>query len=81
MITPEGRVRFHSGIGNLGTESVIDVHRAAAEVLDVPWDACDVVWGDTSKILPYTCALRRQPDDARHDARGALPWPWSASRS
>jgi xanthine dehydrogenase molybdenum-binding subunit len=25
---PEGRVRFQSGIGNLGTESVIDVHRA-----------------------------------------------------
>jgi xanthine dehydrogenase molybdenum-binding subunit len=55
VITPEGRVRFHSGIGNLGTESVIDVHRAAAEVLDVPWEACDVVWGDSSRILPYTC--------------------------
>jgi xanthine dehydrogenase molybdenum-binding subunit len=56
VITPEGRVRFHSGIGNLGTESVIDVHRAAAEVLDVPWDVCDVVWGDSSRIFPYTCA-------------------------
>jgi xanthine dehydrogenase molybdenum-binding subunit len=56
VITPEGRVRFHSGIGNLGTESVIDVHRAAAEVLDVPWDVCEVVWGDSSKIFPYTCA-------------------------
>ena len=55
VITPEGRVRFHSGIGNLGTESVIDVHRAAAEVLEVPWEKCDVVWGDTSKHLPYTC--------------------------
>jgi CO/xanthine dehydrogenase Mo-binding subunit len=56
VITPEGKVRFHSGIGNLGTESVIDVHRAAAEVLDVPWESCEVVWGDTSKIFPYTCA-------------------------
>jgi CO/xanthine dehydrogenase Mo-binding subunit len=56
VITPEGRVRFHSGIGNLGTESVIDVHRAAAEILDVPWEACDIVWGDTSRIMPYTCA-------------------------
>jgi len=37
VITPEGRVRFHSGIGNLGTESVMDVHRAGAEVLGVPW--------------------------------------------
>ena len=55
VITPEGRVRFHSGIGNLGTESVIDVHRAAAEVLNVPWEMCDVIWGDTSRGLPYTC--------------------------
>jgi xanthine dehydrogenase molybdenum-binding subunit len=55
VITPEGRVRFQSGIGNLGTESVIDVHRAGAEVLGVPWDKCDVVWGDTSKHLPFTC--------------------------
>ena len=48
-------MQIQSGIGNLGTEAVIDVHRAAAEILDVPWDACDVVWGDTSKHLPYTC--------------------------
>jgi CO/xanthine dehydrogenase Mo-binding subunit len=55
IITPQGRVQIQSGIGNLGTEAVIDVHRAAAEVLDVPWDAVDIVWGDTSKHLPYTC--------------------------
>ena len=55
VITPDGRVRFQSGIGNLGTESVIDVHRAAAEVLSIPWERCDVVWGDTSKHFPYTC--------------------------
>jgi xanthine dehydrogenase molybdenum-binding subunit len=55
VITPEGRVRFQSGIGNLGTESVIDVHRAGAEVLGIPWEKCDVVWGDTSKHLPFTC--------------------------
>ncbi len=55
VITSEGRVRFQSGIGNLGTESVIDVHRAAAEALGVPWEKCDVVWGDTSKHLPFTC--------------------------
>ena len=55
VITPEGRVRFQSGIGNLGTESVIDVHRAGAEVLGVPWEKCDVVWGDTSKHLPFSC--------------------------
>jgi len=55
VITPEGRVRFQSGIGNLGTESVIDVHRAGAEVLGVPWEKCDVTWGDTSKNFPFTC--------------------------
>jgi CO/xanthine dehydrogenase Mo-binding subunit len=55
VITPEGRVRFQSGIGNLGTEAVIDVHRAGAEVLGVAWDKCDVVWGDTSKHLPFSC--------------------------
>ena len=55
VVTPEGRVRFHSGIGNLGTESVMDVHRAGAEMLGVPWEMCDVVWGDTSRIMPYTC--------------------------
>ncbi len=55
VITPEGRVQIQSGVGNLGTEALIDVHRAAAEVLDVPWEVCDIVWGDTSKHLPYTC--------------------------
>jgi len=55
VITPEGRIRFHSGIGNLGTESVIDVHRVGAEILGVPWEKCDVLWGDTSKHFPYTC--------------------------
>jgi xanthine dehydrogenase molybdenum-binding subunit len=55
VITPDGRIRFQSGIGNLGTESVIDVHRAGAEVLGIPWEKCDVVWGDTSRNLPFTC--------------------------
>ena len=55
VITPDGRVRFHSGIGNLGTESVMDVHRAGAEILGVPWEQCDIVWGDTSKYMPFTC--------------------------
>jgi CO/xanthine dehydrogenase Mo-binding subunit len=55
VITPAGRVQFQSGIGNLGTESVIDVHRVGAEILGVPWETCDVVWGNTSKNLPFTC--------------------------
>jgi xanthine dehydrogenase molybdenum-binding subunit len=55
VITPDGRIRFQSGIGNLGTESVMDVHRAGAEVLGVPWEKCDITWGDTAKNLPFTC--------------------------
>jgi xanthine dehydrogenase molybdenum-binding subunit len=55
VIKPDGRINFQSGIGNLGTESVIDVHRVGAEVLGVPWEKCDVTWGNTAKNLPFTC--------------------------
>jgi CO/xanthine dehydrogenase Mo-binding subunit len=55
VIRPDGKVQIQSGIGNLGTHSVIDVHRVAAEVLGVAWDQCEVVWGNTSKHLPWTC--------------------------
>jgi CO/xanthine dehydrogenase Mo-binding subunit len=55
VIKPDGRVVFQSGIGNLGTHSVMDVHRVAAEMLDVPWEKCEVVWGNTAKHLPWTC--------------------------
>jgi CO/xanthine dehydrogenase Mo-binding subunit len=81
VITPDGRVRFQSGIGNLGTESVIDVHRAGAEVLGIPWEKCDVVWGNTSKNLPFTCvsggsqtthAMTRAAHAAAMDAKQKL---------
>ncbi len=55
VIKPDGRITFQSGIGNLGTESVMDVHRAGAEVLGVPWEKCNVVWGNTARDLPFTC--------------------------
>jgi xanthine dehydrogenase molybdenum-binding subunit len=55
VIKPDGRITFQSGIGNLGTESVMDVHRAGAEVLGVPWEKCNVVWGSTARDLPFTC--------------------------
>ena len=69
VITPQGRVQFQSGIGNLGTESVIDVHRAGAERLGVPWEICDVVWGDTSKHRSLHMRFRRQHDDAHDEPR------------
>ncbi len=55
LIKPDGRIAIQSGIGNLGTESISDVHRVVAEVLGVPWEKCDVTWGNTSKNLPWTC--------------------------
>jgi xanthine dehydrogenase molybdenum-binding subunit len=55
IIRPDGRIQIQSGIGNLGTHSLFDVHRVVAEMLDVPWEQCDVVFGNTSKNLPWTC--------------------------
>lgn len=55
VIKPDGGIRFHCGIGNLGTESLMDVHRVAADALAVPWDRCEIVWGDTSRHLPWSC--------------------------
>src|SRR6185295_16486360 len=54
-IRPDGKLYVQSGAGNLGTHSVIDTARVAAEVLDAPWDQVEVVWGDTSRNLPWTC--------------------------
>ena len=55
LIKPDGRLQIQSGIGNHGTHSAFDVHRVAAEMLDVPWEQCDVVFGSTAKNLPWTC--------------------------
>jgi xanthine dehydrogenase molybdenum-binding subunit len=55
VIKPDGRVYIQSGVGNLGTESWTDVHRVVAELLGVPWEKCDLTWGNTSKNLPWTC--------------------------
>jgi len=55
IIKPDGQMYIQSGIGNLGTESVHDVHRVAAEMMSMPWEKCNISWGDTSKNLPWTC--------------------------
>ncbi len=54
-IRPDGRLYVQSGVGNLGTHSVIDLARVAADILDVPWEKVEVIWGDTGKHLPWTC--------------------------
>ena len=37
-IRPDGKLYVQSGVGNLGTHSVIDLARVAADVLEMPWD-------------------------------------------
>ncbi len=54
-IRPDGKLYVQSGVGNLGTHSVIDLARVAADILVMPWEQVEVVWGDTSKSLPWSC--------------------------
>ncbi|MGH9383545.1 MAG: xanthine dehydrogenase family protein molybdopterin-binding subunit [Vicinamibacterales bacterium] len=54
-IRPDGKLYVQSGVGNLGTHSVIDLARVAADILAMPWEKVEVIWGDTSKGLPWSC--------------------------
>ncbi len=54
VIKPDGKLYIHQGIGNLGTHSVMDTARVAAEVLGVPWDKCEIVWGNTANFIPWS---------------------------
>ncbi len=54
VIRPDGRLTIHSGVGNLGTHSVFDTSMVAAEVLGVPWEEVEVVWGDSSRGIPWS---------------------------
>lgn len=54
-IRPDGKLYVQSGVGNLGTHSVVDLARVAADILQMPWEKVIVTWGDTSKGLPWTC--------------------------
>ena len=56
VLRPDGRLYIQSGVGNLGTGSTFDTMRAAAEGLDMPWEKCEVAWGDTSRHLPWSCS-------------------------
>ncbi len=81
IIRPDGRLTVHSGVGNLGSHSVFDTCMAAAEVLGVPWEEVEVVWGDSRKGLPWsaiqagsrtTHAHTRANWAAGHDAKRKL---------
>ncbi len=55
LIKPDGRMQINTGIGNLGTEAFADTHRVAAEMMGMPWEKVDLVWGNSSKNLPWSC--------------------------
>ena len=71
VITPDGRMRIQTGIGNLGTESFSDCQRVAAEMVGMPWEKVGLVWGDTSKNLPWSCNSGGSQTTHAHDARRA----------
>lgn len=54
LIKPDGKLYIHQGIGNLGTHSVIDTARVIAEQVDMPWEKCVVVWGNTGNHVPWS---------------------------
>jgi CO/xanthine dehydrogenase Mo-binding subunit len=54
-IRPDGTLHVQSGIGNLGTHSVVDIGRVAAQVLAMPWESVQVNWGSTDKHVPWSC--------------------------
>lgn len=54
VIQPDGKLYIHQGIGNLGTHSVMDTAKAAAEALDMPWEDCEVIWGNTTRNVPHS---------------------------
>jgi CO/xanthine dehydrogenase Mo-binding subunit len=53
VITPDGKLNIHTGVGNLGTYSHSGTARIAAEVLQYDWENCVVVRGDSRKHLPW----------------------------
>ncbi|MDH4065743.1 MAG: molybdopterin-dependent oxidoreductase, partial [Acidobacteriota bacterium] len=54
VIKPDGKLYIHQGIGNLGTHSVSDTARVIAEMVDMPWEQCVVVWGNTGNHLAWS---------------------------
>jgi xanthine dehydrogenase molybdenum-binding subunit len=54
VLRPDGMLELHTGVGNLGTHSFSDTARTAAEVLDLPWERVELIWGNTAKGLPWT---------------------------
>jgi xanthine dehydrogenase molybdenum-binding subunit len=56
VLTSDGTLNIHTGVGNLGTYSHSGTSRVAAEVLKCEWERCVVVRGDNRKHLPWNLA-------------------------
>ena len=54
VVRPDGKLYIHQGIGNLGTHSVADTGRVAAELLGLSWQDVQIIFGDTSRNLPWS---------------------------
>jgi CO/xanthine dehydrogenase Mo-binding subunit len=54
ILRPDGKLEIHQGVGNLGTHSTFDTARVICEVSGFPWSETEVVWGNTSKGLPWS---------------------------
>jgi len=52
VLTPDGKLHLHSGVGNLGTYSYASTTRAAAEMLKMDWEDCIVHQGSNAQFLP-----------------------------
>lgn len=52
VIRPDGKLYVYQGIGNLGTHSIADTARPAAELLGLNWDQVEIIWGDSSRGMP-----------------------------
>ncbi len=52
VLTPDGKLHLHSGVGNLGTYSYASTTRAAAEILKCDWGNCVIHHGSNAKFLP-----------------------------
>ncbi len=53
LIKPDGKLYIHNGTGNLGTFSYAATSRVAAEVLGMPWNRCEIVFGSSGRNMPW----------------------------
>src|SRR5260370_25020105 len=68
-------------MGNPGPEGGNDVHPVVAELVGVPWEKCEIPWGNSARNLPWACpsggsqtthAMTRAAHAVAMDARNKL---------